>query len=41
MNEPTAPPEDGSDDHISAEEQVEAKKLTRLKSRVVYETIRQ
>lgn len=41
MDEPTAPPEDGTDDHISAEEQVEAKELTRLKSRVVYETIRQ
>ena len=41
MNQPTAPPEDGSDDHISAEEQVEAKELTRLKSRVVYEIIRQ
>ncbi len=41
MSQPTAPPEDGSGDHISAEEQVEAKELTRLKSRVVYEVIRQ
>jgi formate/nitrite transporter FocA (FNT family) len=34
-------PEDEADTHISAEEQVEARELTRLKSRVVYEIIRQ
>jgi len=41
MSKPTAPPNDGTEVHISAEEQVEATELTRLKSRVVYEIIRQ
>ncbi len=35
------PQKDPADSHISAEEQVEAGELTRLKSRVVYEIIRQ
>lgn len=41
MSEKTSPSGGDAGDHISAEEQVEARELTRLKSRVVYEIIRQ